>query len=176
MMGLDKEIQSRFVGSNESYYHDLADLLISKGRLAEAQQVLDLLKEQEYKEYIRGAKAETLSPVALTPAETEAEADYRNTTAELVAETTRWTELKATASRTQGQEQEYEKLSDELQHANKGLNDYFGRLYVILGKTAEANRQISEVQDEASVLRRQIGGACRLVLGITSFVVLPLLL
>ena len=44
--GLEKETQQSFLKSKEDYYRELADLLISGGRIPEAQQVLDLLKEQ----------------------------------------------------------------------------------------------------------------------------------
>jgi tetratricopeptide (TPR) repeat protein len=63
--GLDKELQASFLASQGERYHNLADLLISQGRLPEAQQVLDLLKQQEYQDYVRGETANTLSP--LTP-------------------------------------------------------------------------------------------------------------
>jgi len=62
MRGLDKETQSAFVTSNSDYYRDLADLLIAQGRLPEAQQVLDLLKQQEYSEYVRGAGTDSSVP------------------------------------------------------------------------------------------------------------------
>ncbi len=52
--GLDKELQQSFLKGNEEPYHKLAELLITLGRLTEAEQVLALLKEQEYFEYVRG--------------------------------------------------------------------------------------------------------------------------
>ncbi|MDR2528229.1 MAG: tetratricopeptide repeat protein [Synergistaceae bacterium] len=50
---LDKELRKSFLQSKEGYYHDLADLLISQGRIYEAQQVLAMLKEEEYFDFIR---------------------------------------------------------------------------------------------------------------------------
>jgi hypothetical protein len=49
--GLEKETQQSFLKSKEDYYRELAELLISGGRLPEAQQVLDLLKAEEYSEF-----------------------------------------------------------------------------------------------------------------------------
>ena len=46
--GLEKETQQSFLKTKEDYYRDLADLLIAQGRLPEAEQVLGLLKEQEF--------------------------------------------------------------------------------------------------------------------------------
>jgi hypothetical protein len=42
-------------------YRSLADPLIAQGRLSEAEQVLSLLKEQEYFDYVRRAAAEASS-------------------------------------------------------------------------------------------------------------------
>jgi CHAT domain-containing protein/Tfp pilus assembly protein PilF len=50
---LDKEAQRSFIKSRENTYQQLADLLIARNRLLEAQQVLGLLKEEEYFQYVR---------------------------------------------------------------------------------------------------------------------------
>jgi hypothetical protein len=44
--GLSPNLQKHFVASKEGTYRQLADLLITQGRLAEAEQILDLLKEE----------------------------------------------------------------------------------------------------------------------------------
>ena len=49
--------------SKEDVYRTLADLLITAGRLPEAQQVLDLLKDEEYFEFVR-RDAQTASTAA----------------------------------------------------------------------------------------------------------------
>src|SRR4029077_497241 len=53
IQGLDKETQKTYLQTVETRYRQLADLLISEGRLPEAQQVLGLLKEEEYFEFVR---------------------------------------------------------------------------------------------------------------------------
>ncbi|MGA7928086.1 MAG: tetratricopeptide repeat protein [Candidatus Sulfotelmatobacter sp.] len=69
--GLEKEDQQSFLKSKEDYYRELAELLISAGRLPEAQQVLDLLKAEEYSEFTqrRGDTGSATNRVALTSAE-----------------------------------------------------------------------------------------------------------
>lgn len=67
---LDRESQQTYLKSNEDTYRKLADLLIAQGRLAEAEKVLELLKEEEFNRIIRrnGPK----SPgIGLTEPETE---------------------------------------------------------------------------------------------------------
>ncbi len=58
--GLDKGLQKSLLKKNEQVYKTLANLLVAEGRLAEAQQVLAMLKEDEYFDFIRrDAKADT---------------------------------------------------------------------------------------------------------------------
>ncbi len=61
--GLDQPLQSSFLQapgvfgqSRASVYRNLADRLAAQGRLADAQQVLDMLKENEFYDYIKGAE------------------------------------------------------------------------------------------------------------------------
>jgi hypothetical protein len=51
--GFDRESQQSYLKDKELIYRDLADILISEGRFPEAQAVLDLLKEEEFKEFVR---------------------------------------------------------------------------------------------------------------------------
>jgi CHAT domain-containing protein/Flp pilus assembly protein TadD len=50
---LDENLQKSFLKSKESYYRSLAGLLVAQGRVAEAQQVLAMLKEEEFFDFIR---------------------------------------------------------------------------------------------------------------------------
>jgi CHAT domain-containing protein/Flp pilus assembly protein TadD len=156
IQGLDKELQKSFLASKDTYYHGLADLLISQARLPEAEQVLDLLKQQEYTDYVRGEEAQPGDPLTLTPAEQQAEADYQKSTAQLVTLGQQWADLKKLTSRTPEQEQQFQQLSAQLTAASKGLDDYYARLYVIFGSTTGANRQVADVKGNVSVLEDQI--------------------
>jgi CHAT domain-containing protein len=153
---LDTASQKSFLASKESVYRELAGLLIDRGRLPEAQQVLGLLKRQEYSDYVRGEAANTFSTVTLTPAETQAEADYQRSTALLVSRGEQWAELKADTSRTPEQEQQFKDLSNQLDAAGKGLDDFYARLYVLFGKDSAANKQMADVKGDVSALEDQI--------------------
>jgi CHAT domain-containing protein/Tfp pilus assembly protein PilF len=77
---LDREAQRSFIRSREITYQQLADLLIARDRLLEARQVLGLLKEEEYFEYVRrdGREADALSGRAtMNTAERDFERRYR---------------------------------------------------------------------------------------------------
>jgi tetratricopeptide (TPR) repeat protein len=152
IQGIDKKLQASFLASKEDYYHTLADMLIAQGRLPEAEQVLDLLKEQEYSDYVRGDPANTLSPLTLTPAEQQAEQDYQKSTTQLVSLGAQWAELNKIATRTPQQEQQYQQLTAQLDAASKGLTAYYHRLYDLFGKNSDANRQRAAVKGNVSAL------------------------
>ncbi len=59
MKGLDRESQGSFLKKNQSTYETLANLLVEAGRLAEAEQVLAMLKEHELAELTRGSDSQT---------------------------------------------------------------------------------------------------------------------
>ena len=78
--GMEKETQRRFLHSREDTYRKLAELLIDESRLEEAQQVLDLLKEEEYFDFVlrdRRAVNRLDGRAAMTSAESGLERDYR---------------------------------------------------------------------------------------------------
>jgi CHAT domain-containing protein/Tfp pilus assembly protein PilF len=85
---LDKELQKSFLGSVESTYRKLAELLIKAGRLPEAEQVLAMLKEEEYFEFVRrdGDLAKALDKrISLSPSEKEALETYDKIAGEITA-------------------------------------------------------------------------------------------
>ncbi|MGO9326413.1 MAG: tetratricopeptide repeat protein [Terracidiphilus sp.] len=157
IQGLDKQLQTSFVASNAVYYHNLADLLIAQNRLPEAEQVLDLLKQQEYSDYTRGAAADTLSPLTLTPAEQQAEQDYQKSTAQIVSLGQQWDELKKISARTPDQEKQFQLLSAQMDAASKGLSDYYDHLFVVFGGSeSDAKKQVAEVKGDVRALRNAI--------------------
>ena len=156
IVGLDEGLQQSFLISKEGIYHQLANLLIDQGRLPEAQQVLDLLKRQEYSDYVRGTAGNALSPLSLTPAERAAESDYAESTTQIVATGQQWSALRKISSRTPEQEQQYHRLTEQLNAANKGLNDYYVRLYTLFGGNSGANRPVADVKGDVSLLKETL--------------------
>jgi CHAT domain-containing protein/tetratricopeptide (TPR) repeat protein len=163
IQGLDPALQRSFLGSKADYYHDLAALLIVRSRLPEAQQVLDMLKQQEYADYVRGETASTLQPLSLTPAEQQAGLDYRKSSAQIIALGEQWLQLKNNNARTAEQEKAYEQLFDQLDAASKGLNDFYERLYTAFGSNSGSNRQIADVKGDVSRLKQALEDSPRTV-------------
>jgi CHAT domain-containing protein/Tfp pilus assembly protein PilF len=154
IQGLDKELQSSFLASKDNYYHGLADLLIDQGRLPEAEQVLDLLKQQEYRDYTRGNQANVLGAATLTPAELQAEEDYQASTAQIVMLGQEWADLRKISKRTAAQDARLKVVSDQLDAANTGLSKYYARLYALLGEGSDANKQVADVKGDVSALKQ----------------------
>jgi CHAT domain-containing protein/Flp pilus assembly protein TadD len=156
IVDLDASVQLAFVTSKASVYRELADLLISDGRLLEAEQVLNLLKETEYSEFVRGETASTGSSrktVPLTPAEEAVRTEYETVANRITAVGEKWSELDKKTDRTSAEEAERGELAKKLKEANQEMEVYFSRLYAVLGSTQQANRTLEALRDETSDLQ-----------------------
>jgi CHAT domain-containing protein/Flp pilus assembly protein TadD len=153
--GLDKEAQRSFVRSKAAFYRELAELLISAGRLPEAQQVLDLLKAQEYSEFTqrRGDTGSETKPVVLTPAERKSNSEYERITGEITAAGVEWTGLHAKFSRSADEQKRYNELSDKLTAANRELQAFLNTLYDSFGKGDQANANVKTIDEQTAGLQ-----------------------
>jgi CHAT domain-containing protein/tetratricopeptide (TPR) repeat protein len=72
--GLDQALQKTYMQSVEDTYRNLANILIAQGRIPEAEQVLAMLKEEEYFAYLQrddSVAKGLLRTASLTPEEAE---------------------------------------------------------------------------------------------------------
>lgn len=147
--GLSRDVQKTFAQSQEDTYRKLADLLISAGRLYEAQQVLDLLKDQEYFEFVRRGEAVAGSaPVSLIPKD-----------AQPLAEIEREEEaLAAKENLTAAEQEEKDYLDAQLKAARLAAQEFFdekGR--VIAGAEAKIIQSASaNEKSEATGLQKDL--------------------
>lgn len=96
VQGLPKEIQKSFLTSKENTYRNLAGILIEEERIVESEQVLAMLKEEEFFEYLLCSEKvgqELRQTAVLTPAEREAVGRYNRIANEIVTLSRRWREL-----------------------------------------------------------------------------------
>jgi len=78
LSGLEKDLQAGFAQSKSSTYRMLAELLVQQNRLGEAEQVLDLLKEQELRDILHDGQAggvAQIPPLKVTPAQQKFESE-----------------------------------------------------------------------------------------------------
>src|SRR5208337_3481629 len=59
---LGAESGKSFIGAQADIYRELADLLISQGRISEGTEILGLLKEEEYSQFVPRGGAEPGRP------------------------------------------------------------------------------------------------------------------
>jgi CHAT domain-containing protein/Tfp pilus assembly protein PilF len=104
LQGLDKQLQRSFTTSVSGSYRKLADLLVVEGRLPEALDVIDLLKEQEYSEFTRATAAPRTRPLLQTPSEQAAAANIKALIDRFTAVNNKSADLAHKSSRTPPEE------------------------------------------------------------------------
>jgi CHAT domain-containing protein/uncharacterized protein HemY len=145
---LDKELQASFLGSKEKVYRDLASLLIAEGRLAEAQQVLRLLKEEEYFQFIRRSSNESaLADITLSSEESEWERRYKNIADRIAAIGLERSKLLAKQQRSTAEERQLANLEKDLEAANQRFQNFLTKLAEEFSKTSDANFRIAALRD-----------------------------
>jgi CHAT domain-containing protein/tetratricopeptide (TPR) repeat protein len=159
--GLEKDAQQSFLQSNERVYRKLADILISLGRLSEAEQVLDLLKDEEYFEFVQrdARQAGSLTaPVELTKAESELNCEYEERANRIVATGNEWAELHAKPSRTPEEEKHLSELSERLEKENHGWSEFLNSLHAKLAGLRQVQTALGNVQEPTSQMQRLLRG------------------
>jgi CHAT domain-containing protein len=149
---LPKEDQQSFVTSNQDYYRELAALLLAQGRLPEAEDVLGMLKEEEFKEFTRGQTGSAANSVAsLTPKEQQAES--------ILSEALEYQQLAqiAAADRTDQQKARYAELDKTLTENRKHLVDFWQALESAL-PAGEAHEKKLESSATQKLLRQLPAG------------------
>lgn len=163
IQGMDKNLRVSFVHKNEDTYRTLADLLISQGRVPEAQQVLDLLKEEEYLSFVRRDSQEVASAragVALSAKEDEWAKQYEQVAAQVTAKGVEYSALLDMKQRSPEQEQQLNKLESDLNSATKAFQDYLDKLQSEFAKTSDVSDQLTKIRESQVLMDalREIGG------------------
>ncbi|MBL8207276.1 MAG: CHAT domain-containing protein [Blastocatellia bacterium] len=158
---LEKDLQQSFLKSKEQTYRELADLLISQGRLPEAEQVIRMLKEEEFYEYIRrdNKNAPKSEKAALTPEEAALDKRYREIADQLTAIGTERSALLDKKSRTADEEKQLAKLEEDLVVARTVFQKFLDQLSTELGKNKNRDSQIYNVQQSQALMEdlRELG-------------------
>lgn len=159
---LDKELQTSFLNSKEKVYRELADILISEGRLSEAQQVLRLLKEEEYFEFIRRDKKESSNLTGradLTRKEAEWERRHREFTGKLIILAKERSELLAKKSRTPEEERRLLQLDSDLSIARQDFQRFLDELINESGKSEIARERGFQLKESEGLMEdlRELG-------------------
>jgi CHAT domain-containing protein/Tfp pilus assembly protein PilF len=153
IQGLDKELQKTYAKTVEGTYRGLADLLISRSRLPEAQQVLNLLKQEEYFDFVRrdAGEASSLNARAtLTAAEADSENRYAAVVDKVAELGLRHGNLAIKQSRTAEEEAELKRLDSDLEAAGHAFQAFLDNL-------AEEFKAVSPGRDPVAQIREAQG-------------------
>lgn len=159
--GLDIETQQSFVKANEESYRKLADLLISEGRLPEAEQVIRMLKNEEYFEYIRRDQGNSpkTAKAQLTPEEQALEKRYREISDQIAEFGSERGALIVKKSRTPEEEQRLVKLEADLVVAGNAFQNFLSHLESELGKSADTGAKVFAMRESQGLMEdlRELG-------------------
>ena len=161
IQGLDRELQQSFIQSNEGTYRTLADLLISQGRLPEAEQVINLLKQEEYFDFIRrdSSNAPQINKAHMTPEEQATEKRLREISdriAELGAERGTLIDKKA---RTPEEDQRLAKIDSDLMVAGNAFQKFLDGLATEMGGNSDADARAYQLRESQGLMEdlRELG-------------------
>ena len=161
LRALDADTQRSFLKSKEQTYRELADLLIGQGRLPEAEQVIRMLKEDEYFEFI--SRDTTNSPqgqkAQLTPEETAIDKRYREIADQLATLGAERGSLMDKKSRTPDEEQRLAKLDADLVVAGNAFQKFLDQLSTDLSASNDASARVFQLRESQGLMEdlRELG-------------------
>lgn len=162
IQGMDAEARKRYLSTVEDIYRDVANLLIEQGRIAEAEQVLGMLKEEEVFEFQRrdDSVARTLLQTAtLNESERAAIAGYEKISDKITAIAQEYGELDR--ERLEYPEGKFPKQTrlDELEKqradAITAFQKYLDQLKADFAKTSK-DKEVAEVDSSLQETLREM--------------------
>ena len=151
---LDKDTQKSFLAARQNTYRELADILIAQGRLPEAQQVLDMLKEEEYFNFVHrdaAATADLDKRAELSPKETDWEKRYQEISDQVTAIGAERGALLLKDSRTPAEEAKLTKLEEDLTIAGKAFQKFLDTM-ASEATSPDANDQVTKIRDAQGLM------------------------
>lgn len=146
---LGQDFQDSFLKQYQGTYQTLADLLIQAGRIAEAEQVLAMLKEGELAELTRNSEVKTTRMDDTRTAERQASAEQRRLTAEGVKDAAMLVELnRSAASLSPADERRRQDLLRLAQSRREALQRFYtglARDFAKEGQRGQARQAATEV-------------------------------
>ncbi len=175
ILGMDKEVQAGFAQSRSGAYRMLAELLVEAGRAGQAEQILDLLKEQELQDVVTTAATSFpgIEPLKLSPAQLDAEdalPDLEKKARVIEEASLAYAQLQTKPSRTSNDEAQLKTLSATMQQQGSDIQSILtSKIFPELDTQSapgQASADISKsfLQDSLSKLGPRVMGI-RLLLG-----------
>jgi CHAT domain-containing protein/Tfp pilus assembly protein PilF len=162
LAGLDEFTRKTYVESNEDTYRGVAELLLRQDRIAEAQQVLNLLKEEEFFDFVRrdSSQASSLAGrVDLTRTEAEWDRRYNEIADRLTTLGRERGELIALRARTVEQDARLTSLDRDLTIAGEAFQKFLAKLDTEASQQKLSKEKIDQVKDSEALMQtlRELG-------------------
>jgi len=151
---LSPDLQLGLLGTAEYIYRDTADVLIDQGRLAEAQEVIDLMRLEQFANYTRaGAKSPTRQ-LSKSAAEEKMDQEYERRTQRLLAIYNTWISLRDKSNRTPTEQQQFQSLDSQVKQGFSEYHSLLDTLDTILtgADKAELDRARTDVSGLANLV------------------------
>jgi CHAT domain-containing protein/Tfp pilus assembly protein PilF len=174
--GMGKEVQAGFAQSRSGAYRMLAELLVETGRLGQAEQILDLLKEQELEDVVTTAEpgsSAAIEPLKLSPAQQDAESalpDLEKKARVIEESSLAYTRLQAKSSRTPDDDAQLQSLTATIKQEGSDIQSVLtNKIYPELDAQSAPGHASTDItrsllQDSLSKLGPRVMGI-RLLLG-----------
>jgi CHAT domain-containing protein/Tfp pilus assembly protein PilF len=152
---LPAKLKSDYQESIESYYRDLAALLLERKRFTEAEEVLDLLKDEEAAGFLqRDAVADALRPVTLLKPERESLTRYTQISGDLLRLGREREELRARSIGVEASPEEQwraARIDSDIAAANATLLRFFDELSKQFDPGSRSAQSIEDLRDAAGL-------------------------
>jgi CHAT domain-containing protein len=153
---LDESSRASFSNQVAPDYKQLADLLSASGRLAEAEEVLALLKSSEIR--ASGGGTTAARPLARTASEAEADAAYEVASAEMVALGARLRFLEGVKAPTPELQAERLALLKKIESAEATFNREFDRVVGLVRDSGATAGRADQLKDSKDGISRSLLG------------------
>jgi len=152
---LSPDTQKTFLKQHQTGYHTLAEILISQGRLPEAEQVLNLLKEEEYFDFVRRDSAEASSfkgTADLTPDEAEREKKYHEIGDHLLAIGMARGELLSKRNRTAEENARLQQFDLDVEAGNQQFQRFLDGLATQFAAKPEGGVRLAALRETQGIM------------------------
>jgi CHAT domain-containing protein/Tfp pilus assembly protein PilF len=147
-----------FIRAQADIYRELADLLISQGRVSEGSRILGLLKEQEYSQFIQRGGTEAAQPAqppppVLTSEESDWERRYQQDADRVAAAAVRRTQLRGQTSLTPQESAELKRLDAESAQAMASFQKTLVELERDAQQTPSTASKVDELRESEGLMQ-----------------------
>jgi CHAT domain-containing protein/Tfp pilus assembly protein PilF len=152
---LGEQSRKSFIGAQADIYRELADLLVSQGRVSEGSRILDLLKEEEYSQFIQRGGTETaqIVPPVLTSEESAWERRYQEGADRVAASAARRSQLRAKPSLTPEEVRELKELDVESEQAMALFQQTLAELERDAQQTSSTAGKVDELRESEGLMQ-----------------------